>query len=247
MVASQDLLCLLNVIDFAVAGAAVGASVYTIWLGTGPKNVPPLVYVPILLVLGCLALSSVLNWFTVSCRAANCMWLISISIIVDLLVSGGAAALGVLLLTDFGKVDECVSATQQPARTALRYSYLPRCVGVQDVELSPEGSVTGTACDASLACQHFIHQPARTCLFRLPTARRHREGSERSQNCADYWVFLICGTPTVARVPLLHSQKPPAPASTAGAQLVGVSRCPVVTLLCAGCLLPGTCQLKIRF
>ena len=113
----ETLLKLLNAVDLAVASAVVAGTCYSLWHLHNES--PVWVYAPILTLAGLFAFSTLLNWFTLSCNLAACAWFITISIVIDLLVSAGAAVFGTLLLTQFATVQECKSSLSTHARHAL--------------------------------------------------------------------------------------------------------------------------------
>ena len=112
--AMSSTLCALNVLDVALAAAVAVGTAYELWLGHAHAHAPPLLWVPVLTVAAAIALSSLLNWLTLQCRGStsSCAWLLSFSIIVDLLVATAAAVVGVLLCVDFGLVDGWVRSIE---------------------------------------------------------------------------------------------------------------------------------------
>lgn len=98
----ETILLGLNFIDLAIAVGVCGFTAYSIW--HTQQASPPWVWGPILGVGATFAASTLLNWFTLSCHLASCAWLLTLTIVVDLLVSTGAAIFGLLFLTQFATV-----------------------------------------------------------------------------------------------------------------------------------------------
>ena len=98
----ETILSGLNFIDLAIAVGVCGFTAYSIW--HTQQASPPWVWGPILGVGATFAASTLLNWFTLSCHLASCAWLLTLTIVVDLLVSTGAAIFGLLFLTQFATV-----------------------------------------------------------------------------------------------------------------------------------------------
>ena len=128
---SSPVLCLLNVIDILVAAGVAACALYALY--HGQHAAPPDVWVPVIAAGVILALSSLLNWLTMSCRLVGCAWVLTFSIVVDLICAAASLVLGVLIQTDLGTVEDFA----------------------KDVDLGADGSISSFPYDAPEFLTHL--------------------------------------------------------------------------------------------